>query len=350
MANSELRKKIRIAFYPGYEDMMQNHVFDVGSEVSKNLGGLPVMNRYAALKQYLAERGVEINTYDRYKNFREVDLWIVMEPTLRQYFFLVKHLINPRKVLFFVLEPDIVNPWGWKYLKYYRFLHKTFLSWSSDLAKKYPQQFVEFKVPVPFDASRHAHFVAKKKKKLCVLMQSNKYSPVPGELYSLRREIIRHFEKRGDHLLDLYGPGWNTEDVKGLGRGVTPFHTNLYQGFASDKWETFSEYWFAFCIQNSIPAGDFEYDPFMAMATGTVPIYLPPPNVRDYIPYGTYIDYSRFKDLDDLVVYLQSIIGTDEYEAYRRRGWAFITSEQYRPFTTEQFCEDVHRAIKQALA
>ncbi|MFH0806298.1 MAG: glycosyltransferase family 10 [Candidatus Brennerbacteria bacterium] len=341
---------LKIAFYPGYTDMMQNHVFDVGSEVSKELGGLPVINRYAALKQYLSARGIEINTYDKYPNLREIDLWIMMEPGIRRYLFILKHSINPRKVIFFILEPKIVNPWGWKYLPLYRHFHKVFLSWSSDLAKKYPEQFVEFKVPVPFDASRYPGFLESKKKNLCVLMQSNKYSSVPGELYSLRRKIIRYFEHRGDHILDLYGPGWNTEDVGKMGRNVTPFHADCYKGFASDKWQTFSEYWFAFCIQNSIPAGDFEYDPFMAMATGTVPIFLPPPNADEYIPRDTYVNFADFPDWDDLVKYLQSFKGTKEYEAMRKRGWEYLNSEKYRPFTTEKFCENVHHAIMKALA
>ncbi|MFA6407404.1 MAG: glycosyltransferase family 10 [Candidatus Paceibacterota bacterium] len=329
--------------------MMKNQMFDEGSQVSKELGGLPVMNRYAALKQFLFEKNIDINTFDIYKNPRkEADIWIMFEPGIRRYLFILKNLINPKKVIFFILEPRVVNPWAWKYLFLYRWLHRTFLSWSSDLAKKHPKQFVEFKVPVPFEGSRHAHFLGNQKRNLCVLMQSNKTSPVPGELYSLRRKIIKYFETRGDSLLDLYGPGWNTKDVKGLGNS-NPFYSTLYKGISSDKWETFSEYWFAFCIQNSIPAGDFEYDPFMAMATGTIPIYLPPPNVDEYIPRDTYINYNNFKNLDELVHHLQNFVNTSEYVAMRERGWKYINSEQYRPFTTEKFCEDVYQAIKRTI-
>lgn len=339
---------IKIAFHPGYVSMLQNQIFDSQSKFAKSMGGLPVAERYEGLKKFLADKGIKINTYDMYKNHREIDLWIMMEPGPRRYLFMLKNFINPRKVIFFILEPKIVNPWAWKYLRFYMSLHKVFLSWSGDLAKKYPKKFIEFKVPVPFDRFKYSYYQSKKKRNLCLMMQSNKLSKVKGELYSLRREIIRYFEKRGDNLLDLYGFGWNTNDTFKL-RGSIPFHTNLYKGISPDKWETFSEYWFVFCIQNSIPAGDFEYDPFMAMATGTVPIYLPPPNTDEYIPKGTYINYNDFKNLDELTSYLQSIVNTKEYEEYRRKGWEYLNSEKYRPFTVEKFCEDVYRAIQLAL-
>jgi hypothetical protein len=342
----ENNKRIKIAVNPGYENMMNNQMFMTESQVSNALGGLPVMNRYAALKDFLFKKNIDINTYDVYKNLRkEVDLWIMFEPGIRPYLFILKNFINPRKVIFFILEPDIVNPWGWKYFPYYHWFHKVFLSWSTDLRNKYPKKFVEFKVPVPFPKNRYSDFLLSNKKNLCVLMQSNKTSTIKGELYSLRREIISYFEKRGDFLLDLYGPGWNTKTPNGLGK-TTPFFTTLYKGFSPDKWKTFSEYWFAFCIQNSIPAGDFEYDPFMAMATGTVPIYLPPSNSDDYIPRDTYINYSNFKSLDELVSYLQSFKDSEEYNLMKKRGWEYVNSSNYRPFTMEKFCEDVYVAIK----
>lgn len=334
----------KIAFDPGYPSMLKDQIFDSKSEFAKSMGGLPVAERYEALKKLLNERGIEIHTYDIYKNLKDIDLWLMMEPSPAKYFTILKRRVRPKDVIFFILEPAIVNPWAWKHLKFYMPFHKVFLSWSSDLAKRYPEKFVEFKVSVPFPKEKYQHFLSKKKKNLCVLMQSNKYSSIPGELYSLRRALIRYFEKRGDTLLDLFGPGWNTEKTYHLGRS-RPFYTNLYKGFAPDKWEAFAEYWYALCIQNAIPAGDFEYDPFMAMATGAVPVYLPPPNVDEYIPADTYINYNNFKNLDELVDYLKTIKGTEEYEGYRRRGWEYINSPNY-PFRVEKFAEDVYRAIE----
>ena len=154
---------IKIAFDPGYSKMLKNQIFDSQSDFSKSMGGLPVAERYEGLKKFLAQKGMEINTFDIFPSWRNIDLWIMMEPSPQKYFLMLKRGIRPKKVLFFILEPEIVNPWAWRYLKFYMPFHKAFLSWSSDLAKKYPQKFVEFKVPVPFDASKYAYYKNKKK-------------------------------------------------------------------------------------------------------------------------------------------------------------------------------------------
>ena len=200
-------------------------------------------------------------------------------------------------------------------------------------------------LPFTFDATKYDYFRSKPKKSRCLLMQSNKASKVAGELYSLRREIIRYYEKRGDELLDLYGYGWNSPDTQHLGPSE-PFYTPIYKGLAGDKWETFAEYEFIFCIQNAIPAGDYECDIFMAIVTGAVPIYLPPLDADAYIPRDVYINYNDFRNLDELTAYVKSIIGTPVYEEYRRKGWEFINSAKFRPFTVQQFSEDVDAAIR----
>src|SRR5882724_7381996 len=128
-------KKIKkIAFYPGLHAMLRNEMFDIHSEYAQKLGGLPVVESFVALKKFLAEKKIEINTYDIYTDERDIDIWIMMDPGIRRYLFILKHFINPRKVIFYMYEQEIVNPWAWKYIRYYVPLHKVLLSWSSDLA------------------------------------------------------------------------------------------------------------------------------------------------------------------------------------------------------------------------
>lgn len=324
--------------------MLKDQLFDLNSEVGRQLRGLPVLQRYIALRNLLAQQGIELHTYDMYSDLKEVDLWLMLEMSPRRYLFMARHLVNLKKVIPIIIEPPVVLPWQWRYINYWPLLHPAVLTWSPELVKG-SQKFFKFHyAPFLFDLTKYEHYRSKPKKNLCVLMQSNKASQVKGELYSLRREIIRYYEQRGDGLLDLYGYGWNSPNTRHLGPS-TPFYTPLYKGIAEDKWESFAEYHFVFCIQNSIPAGDYESDVFMAMATGAVPIFLPPADVDEHIPADTYINYGQFKNMDELTEYLRSIVGTEKYEEYRRKGWEYLNSEKFQ-FTVEQFAQEVYRAIR----
>lgn len=343
-----MSKEVKIAIYPGYSNMLKDQMFDLDSEAGKQLRGLPILQRYIGLRDFLSQRGMEIHTFDIYKSLKDIDLWLMLEANPRNYLFLISRLVNPRKVIPVILEPPVVSPWEWKYINYWSRLHRFVLTWSPELVMA-NKKFMKFHyLPFSFDATKYSYYNSKPKKNLCLFMQSNKASRVKGELYSLRREIIRYYEKRGDELLDLYGYGWNTPNTQHLGPSE-PFYTPIYKGMAEDKWETFAEYKFIFCIQNAIPAGDYECDIFMTIVTGAVPIYLPPLDADTYIPRDIYVNYNDFKNLDDLTDYIKSIVDTPVYEEYRRKGWEFINSERFKPFTVGQFCEDVYQTIQSAL-
>lgn len=324
-----------IAYYPDNAVHLKNEFFNVNhpTNITGNL------DRWAALRRFLAKRGIEINTYDIYKNPKEIDLWLFIDPGRKAFEFIIRHRISPRKLILMLVEPPVGNPRGWRYLHFYSWLFKIILTWNPELAKK-GKKYARWYFPTKFDPAAYNHYRSNSKKNLCLMMHSNKMSKVHGELYSLRRKIIRYFEKRGDKLLELFGYGWNDK------KNPWPFFTNLYKGTSVDKRETLSNYYFTFCIDNSIVPGYITYDPFISMATATVPIYLPMPDSLEYIPENTFINYNNFKNLDELVLYLKSIVETEEYEKYRENGWKFINSEKFRPFTVERFCEDVYRAVQ----
>lgn len=323
--------KNNIAYHPFYKTLLNNQVFN--PEHLFNWNG--VLNKWIALKKYLAEKNINLNTYDVYNNFKNIDIWIIQEPTLNQFKFLLRNRINPRRVIFIITEPPVINPWGWKYLKYYSWMFKAILTWSTELCSK-NKKFYHYHFPQQFDTSKYAYYKTKQNKNLCLLMHSNKYSSIKGELYSLRREIISYFVNRGDFLLDLYGYDWDKISA----------YKSVYKGTTSDKIECYSEYCFSFCIDNSIVPGYITYDPLISMATGTVPIYIPMPDSTKYIPSNTFIDYTNFKNLDELVLYLKFIVNTNEYENYRENGWEYLNSCKFHPFTIKKFCEDVYHAIQ----
>jgi hypothetical protein len=297
---------MNIAYYPPDKTWLKNQMFDSESIHNAN----DVFYRYIALKNFLALKGINLNTYDTYDDFKKIDLWIMAEPYPRLFKFILQNRINSQKAILLMIEPPVGNPFGWKFFPYYSWLFKVILTWNPVLIKT-ARKFVRWYFPVQIEPEKYAHYQSNPKKNLCLIMHSNRASKQPGELYSFRREIIRYFERRTDRLLDVYGYGWNDS------HSPQPFFTDLYQGTVADKWETFSQYYFTFCIDNSILPGYITYDPFISMATGTVPIYWPMPDASQYIPDDTYINYNDFKSLDELTAYLQSIVGTQKYEDYR---------------------------------
>lgn len=320
----------RVAYYTKYQDWLNDRMFDLSSSANRN----NVLERYLALRDYLARQDISLHSYDRYKP-KDVDVWLVSDISPSFIFFMLKNKIPPKKIVPLMIEPPIINVWGWRLINLYKYLFPAVLTWNSDLCAK-NINFFHFHFPVSFDEEKYNYYVSKPKKGFALMMHSDKYSNKKGELYSLRRKIISYFEKRGDNLLDLYGKRWNSHKFK----------TTIYRGTTEDKLETYSQYYFSFCIDNSIVPGYITYDPLISMSVGTVPIYLPMPDSTKFIPEETFIDFSKFKDLDELTLYLKDFIKNQNYELCRKNGIRFLKSQKYYPFTVEKYCEDFYQAIR----
>lgn len=330
-------RPLNVAYVPNDPAWLENVMFDGKSK--HNMNG--VFGRYIAAKNFLKERNVNLNTVDIYKTSDDVDVWVIHDPqgmTMKQMW---KYRVNPRRTVLFMIEPPVANYRAWKYFRWYQWLFPAVLTWRADLADL-GSRYVRWYFPVDIDRENRARYLSEKKRNLCMCMHSNKSVRISGEKYSLRREIIRYFETRGDKLMDVYGWGWNDDSA------AHPFHTALYHGTSDDKYDTYAKYYYALCIDNSVLPGYITYDPFIAMAAGTVPIYLPMPDSHYYIPRDTYVDLTDFKSYDDLVVHLKRLVEAGEWEAMRDRGWEFINSGKFWPFTMEKFAEDFYRAVRKA--
>jgi hypothetical protein len=77
---------------------------------------------------------------------------------------------------------------------------------------------------------------------------------------------------------------------------------------------------------------------------GTIPIYLGPPDVHDYIPEECFIDKRRFDTYPDLRKFLHSLSASD-IRRYKAHGRDFMGSEKFTPFTREAFVNRFVRAI-----
>ena len=123
----------------------------------------------------------------------------------------------------------------------------------------------------------------------CIISTNQMFSETQGELYTERKHIVEWFEKQGTYkdAFKVYGRNWEEYTV--------------YGGIPQDKSEVYSRYKFAFCLENCRRDGYITEKIFDCFCSGVVPIYLGANNINSYLPKDTYIDYSSFSNINELV-------------------------------------------------
>ncbi len=157
-------------------------------------------------------------------------------------------------------------------------------------------------------------------KGICMI-NGNKQSTVPGELYSKRIEAALWFTTHSDTPFDTYG--------------TPPFFLRNYRGIVprGKRLETMKRYRFAIAFENvghetfALGYIDKMLD---CLETRTVPIYLGAPNAADYIPEGCFIDFRRFADYGELDRHLKHM-DEAEYREYVRNIDLYVTKGGLRP-------------------
>ncbi|HVN98136.1 MAG TPA: glycosyltransferase family 10, partial [Syntrophorhabdaceae bacterium] len=155
------------------------------------------------------------------------------------------------------------------------------------------------------------------------MINGNKQSIVPGELYSKRIEAALWFSRNSNLPFDVYGtPGFFLSNYKG-------------SVAVGSRLATVSRYKYYLCFENTdhpeLAIGYVEKI-LDCLEARTVPIYLGAPDIERYIPQGCFIDFRKFKDLRELDTFLTTM--TDrEYEEYIRQIDLFVTTGGLRRYS-----------------
>lgn len=175
-------------------------------------------------------------------------------------------------------------------------------------------------------------------KKLACMFAGNKYAFGKHEQYSIRRKIVRYFEKYAADDFDLYGHGWDG-----------PYKRfKVYRGPADDKLEVSSHYKFSFCLENErFVKSNITEKIFDAMIVGTVPVYEGMDDIEDFVPANCFIKYSRFSSIEDCVEYLKNM-SEEEYLRYKENIKRYICSDETRKmFSAENMRDQIIRAVQE---
>jgi hypothetical protein len=364
-----------------YLDPPTHHQFDdrLFDRSSNLYAGDDILRPYAAVKDHFTSRGVEVHTLDklpeRPNGKKNVVISFGMPRKLAsdtvQHYVALSRRADIVLSAFFAMECPIVEPTLYEELPFLSGYFKRILSWSDQRAllqfTHRPVQVEHFCWPQSFDAI-HEQIWARGDRKFMVIMNANKLPRLYiEELYTARLRAVEFFQRYGE--VDLYGRNWDkppnrvgktwipatvrrlTSKLGALKQRIAPdpiyaAARAAWRGPAKSKSETFSQYRFALCFENSVMKGWMTEKLFDCFFAGTVPIYWGAPDVLDWVPPECFIDMRKFADFAELRAFLKGLTPEQE-RAYREAARDYLASSKFDPFRLGPWVDRMARFVRE---
>lgn len=165
------------------------------------------------------------------------------------------------------------------------------------------------------------------------------------DLYQLRIEAIKYFS--GNSSFSLFGTLWDQRH--GLTRKEWNKINLLNARPIEDKIALLNEYKFSICFENCVFPGYITEKIFDCFFAGCIPIYYGAPDITDYIPAATFVDFRCFKDFAHLKQHLLSMTETQAQE-YLYAAQQFLVSANYEKFTDVFIVREVLNLVDDEVA
>jgi len=329
-----------VLLYPGYDFFLDDAFFDFNT-LSVQLGIDVGKSPFAVLRDELKRRGYRFCTIDK-GDIEDADYVIFIDVPKSYGNAFYRHIyhqlykgkeyldqcLNLKKkkntvLILFMQEPRFVMPENYdrNILEYF----DAVITMDDNLVDN--KKFFKYHFSEPGKVE-NTYLKGFNGKKLLTLIDGNKASLIPGELYSKRREAIAYFENNHPDCFDFYGYGWQGCGYKN------------YKGPAPGKMEVLSRYKFCICFENGALNGYISEKIFDCFFSECVPIYLGAPNITDYIPGDTFIDMRRFGDYEEMYQFINSI-SEEEYNRYLSSIKDFLDSDKFAVFSHAGFAKNM---------
>jgi glycosyl transferase family 10 (putative fucosyltransferase) len=170
-----------------------------------------------------------------------------------------------------------------------------------------------------------------------------------GDLYRERRAIAREAERYMPDFLDIFGAGWNGEQISWC-----PLYPNrayrCWRGNRTVSKEELSvRYRFVMAYENFLgERGYISEKIFDAFQAGSVPVYLGEKRIAEFVPREAFVDARNFSTRRELLAYLQSC-PEPEWREMRDAGQKFLRSAAFQSFTDETFAEQMTHVLRKLL-
>lgn len=312
------------------------------------------LHQMLRLTEISKSKGLRLISSENF-SIESIDGFLFIDCPDRNDSFYINALQTNKPLFLMVWESDLINS-----NNHNREIHDSF-----DVVFTYDDSIIDnvkyYKIAYNFDFTQRKSFQGDPfDRDLLCLISSNNYSDRPGELYSLRREVINWYSENRPESFHLYGVGWGKiiPPRKFWHRIYNKFsfihpaissYNKCYQGEVNNKIDIGLNYRFQICFENSsLQAGYVSEKLFHALFSGSVPVYLGAPNISDLVPDNCFVDFRQFKDCEGLHQFM-SEMDRDTYINYLERGKSFLASKAAEMFDTENFSKTVSDIILKTL-
>ena len=167
------------------------------------------------------------------------------------------------------------------------------------------------------------------------------------EIYKDRIEAIYYFSNCID--FHLYGIDWD-QPIQGFGPDYHQAVLKVYRGIIpadlQRKREVMSDFKFAICFENCAFPGYVTEKVFDCFLAGCIPVYFGAPDITDFIPKESFIDFREFGNYVELERFLRDMSELD-FQKYVDAARDFLASSEFEKFTVDYFVNDILNVIGQ---
>jgi glycosyltransferase involved in cell wall biosynthesis len=320
-----IRGKARYGRLPQLDGTRRPSEFCVGSGLGRSLfddiGSFPDPNQrrqpFRKLRSVLNRLGYTVRETQTFADVEEPHAIAVFDVRPTEMKRLSKY---PSDMLTLILwENPISAPFNFD-VQYHQPFGRIF-TWCNDLVDNVRY----FKLHFPFLRPMIDDVVPFEKRKLCVLMASNRYADHPDELYSEERNVAEFFADAEPDSFDLFGVGWD------------PARYQNYRGVFPKKLDRLRRYRFSFCYETiGNGSGYVTGKIFDSFEAGCVPIYRGAPDIADLVPSDCFVARRDFGSDRQLHAFLRDM-PESVHAGYLDRIRTFLSSQRAIPFTAEHF-------------
>ncbi len=342
--DQNLNKLISIQSETNSDDLFKNNRKWISNFLKddKNLG-------FVNFKKKLEESNIIIRNHSNIKSQSNPEIEIHFAKTYKKKFNCIQYLLLPEAKE--IIKKNDLNKLKFAY-------DKIFCQYDD-----YIDNEKIFKLYYPYDLNISDKLVPFNDRKFACIITSNKNLKfdTKNNLYPFRYKLIKWYERNRQNKLESFGIDWHLPMKKTgyLGRVLNFINKSgfyklyykspkNYMGLVKSKKETLSNFKFAFCFENCSINGYLSDIIFDSMNTLTVPIYLGPKNINDYLPESCFINFRNFKNFEELDRYLNNI-DKKKYEEIINNIFSFYKSVNSEVFKMNSFINILVSSIKKDL-